>query len=82
MFEENGFAQLKGKIQILLPEKDIFKKRIRIAFRIYSENWMQKFSISRRTCRIHRLGSVLYRFDGNILEEKHHITNRLWFVVA
>ena len=26
LFEENDFEYLRGKIQVLLPEKDIFKK--------------------------------------------------------
>ena len=45
VFKESDFEHLRGKIQVLLPEKDIFKKRISIVLRIYLENWMRKFSV-------------------------------------
>ena len=46
-FKERDFAYLRGKIQVLLPEKDMFKKRIRTALRSCSESWMRKFSMFR-----------------------------------
>ena len=55
LFKERDFAYLRGKIQVLLPEKYRFsfrkktcsKKRIRTALRSCSESWMRKFSMFR-----------------------------------
>ena len=47
LFKESDFEYLRGKIQVLLPEKDIFKKRTRTVWRSCSENWMQRSSMLR-----------------------------------
>ena len=38
VFEENDFAYLRGKIQVLLPEKDIFKKEDQNRLAVLFEN--------------------------------------------
>ena len=61
IFEENDFEYLRGKIQVLLPEKDIFKKedqnRLADLFRKLDAEIL---NVPGGTCRIHSSVRAIY----------------------
>lgn len=61
-FQANDFEYLRGRILILLPENDIFKRKIRNGSQICSGNWMQRFTMFRAV-----MWASLFRRNGILI---------------
>ena len=74
-FQANDFEYLRGRILILLPENDIFKKRrSETVRRSVPETGCRDPHGSGRSCGLYRSGGTVSWFDGNIFAEKWNLT--------
>ena len=76
IFEENDFEYLRGKIQVLLPEKDIFKKedQDRLAD-LFGKLDAEILRVPGGHAGFIVQAEYLYGQDGKVFEKSRSLTN-------